>query len=435
MGESLLDGCSDNCGWAAAVVCVLAFGSFGVPIKKAANVDVDPFILQSYKTIVCFFSSFGVILLGEELRWSNWGLASGIFWVPGACCGIYGIRNAGMAVAVGTWSSIIVLTSFIFGIVVFQERVKNIYYTCDAFLVLIIGLIGMAKYAVAPADEADLANNKKTPMSRTLSQHSKGDEGFQISSNHNSNGAIKTKKAKGKFTKAVAQELSSSTNLQPMEIEPLLDDNSEMDNTNMSMSEIDLEEEDVSKQAASKDRIIFFNGRMALTRHQTGVIGAIINGAWGGLNLIPVHYARRDDGMTGAAFLVSFATGSLIVNTVLWLMLIGYHMHHKKGNWEEVKAVLPKWHFEQLWRVGLTAGLLYSVGNFSALLAVTYLGQGVGFSFCQLQLLVSGLWGVFYFKEIKGKDRIMKWFMSAGVAVVGIICLSFQHEGESAHRR
>lgn len=325
---------------------------------------------------------------------------------------------------VGTWSSIIVITSFIFGIVVFQERVKNIYYTCDSFLILIIGLVGMSKYAAAPADETESAPNKKksqSPLPRLSKQLSLGDE------------SIKTTSQKSKVTRDVGQELGSSTNLQPLEIEPLLEDGSEIGN--QSMTDMDTEERDTSKQAGSKDRIIFFGGRMALTRHQTGVIGAMINGAWGGLNLIPVHYARRDDGMTGAAFLISFATGSLVVNTVLWLILIGYHMHQKKGNWEEVKTALPKWHLEHLWKPGLAAGLLYSVGNFSALLAVTYLGQGVGFSFCQLQLLVSGLWGVFYFKEIRGKERIAKWFMSAGVAVLGIICLSYQHEGGSVHRR
>jgi hypothetical protein len=99
MVESMLSHCSDNCGWAAAVLCVLSFGSFGVPVKTSVKVEVDPFILQSYKTIVCFLTSFLVVLIGEEIRWSNWGIASGLFWVPGACCGIYGIRNAGMAIA------------------------------------------------------------------------------------------------------------------------------------------------------------------------------------------------------------------------------------------------------------------------------------------------------------------------------------------------
>jgi len=294
-----------------------------------------------------------------------------------------------MHTKVGTWSSIIVLTSFIFGIVVFQEKVKNFYYTCDSFVVLIIGLIGMAKYA-APPDEADAstaptkkAGSPRPPKNNTSMNDSKqlnGDDSFKMTS--------PLTNTKQKVTRDASQ--ADIANLQPMEIEPLLVDGSG------EFTDVDLEIDD--KQLASKDRIIFCGGRMALTRHQTGVIGAIINGAWGGLNLIPLHYARRDHGLSGAGFLVSFATGSLIVNTILWLALIGYHMYHKKGNWEEVKTVLPKWHIKHLWKMGLAAGLLYSLGNFSALLAVTYLGQGVGFSFCQLQLLVSGLWGICYFK-------------------------------------
>ncbi|CAB9520495.1 expressed unknown protein [Seminavis robusta] len=410
MAESMLTGCADNCGWAAAILCVLAFGSFGVPVKTSVKVEVDPFILQSYKTMVCFVTSFLVIFLGEEIRWSNWGLASGIFWVPGACAGIYGIRNAGMAIAVGTWSSIIVLTSFIFGIVVFQEKVKNFYYTCYSFLILIVGLVGMAKYAAAPDD----SEPKKLVQSPRPTAPTKSEE-------------YSSPKPKTPVEKGVS-------NLQPMEIEPLLEEGKNPDqSTNGDFAEMD--DDSSAKLTGSKDRIIFWGGRMALTRHQTGVIGAVINGAWGGLNLIPLHYARRDHGLSGAAFLVSFATGSLVVNTVLWILLIGYQWHQKKGNWEEVKQALPKFYFEHLWKAGLAAGLLYSLGNFSAMLAVEYLGQGVGFSFCQLQLLVSGLWGVFYFKEIRGQERIAKWFMSAAVAVLGIICLSYQHEGGSVHRR
>ena len=77
---------------------------------------------------------------------------------------------------------------------------------------------------------------------------------------------------------------------------------------------------------------------------------------------------------------------------------------------------------------GLLAGLFYSIGNFGSILAVSYLGQGIGFSFCQSQLLVSGLWGVFYFEEVQGKEAILKWFLSACVTIIGIILLSYQHE-------
>ena len=53
-----------------------------------------------------------------------------------------------------------------------------------------------------------------------------------------------------------------------------------------------------------------------------------------------------------------------------------------------------------------------------------------------MQLFVSGLWGVFYFHEIRGRETVLKWFASAAVAVVGIVWLSYEHEGESVgHRR
>jgi hypothetical protein len=43
-------------------------------------------------------------------------------------------------------------------------------------------------------------------------------------------------------------------------------------------------------------------------------------------------------------------------------------------------------------------------------------------------MLVSGLWGIFYFREITNQVAIMKWFLSAAVTVLGIIFLSYEHE-------
>jgi hypothetical protein len=40
---------------------------------------------------------------------------------------------------------------------------------------------------------------------------------------------------------------------------------------------------------------------------------------------------------------------------------------------------------------------------------------------------VSGLWGIFYFKEVKGAMTIAKWLLSATLTVMGILLLSYQH--------
>ena len=98
---SLLDSCGEGCGWTAAIIAILSWGSFGVPIRAlkksggGGSVEVNFFVMQTYKTFVCFITSWFVILLGEEVRFTAWGIVSGLFWVPGAACGIYGIRNAG----------------------------------------------------------------------------------------------------------------------------------------------------------------------------------------------------------------------------------------------------------------------------------------------------------------------------------------------------
>ena len=71
--------------------------------------------------------------------------------MPGATAGIYGIRNAGLAISVGTWSSLIVISSFFWGIFVFGEGVKSVHGACAAAFVLVIGLVGMSVYSAPVA--------------------------------------------------------------------------------------------------------------------------------------------------------------------------------------------------------------------------------------------------------------------------------------------
>jgi len=81
----LLDKCNEACGYAAAITAAICLGSFGVPVKSEVvkRLDVDPLVVQSYKTIMCFLTSWLILLSGEPLRFTKWGIVSGLFWVPG----------------------------------------------------------------------------------------------------------------------------------------------------------------------------------------------------------------------------------------------------------------------------------------------------------------------------------------------------------------
>uniref|UniRef100_A0A6U0ENB9 EF-hand domain-containing protein n=1 Tax=Helicotheca tamesis TaxID=374047 RepID=A0A6U0ENB9_9STRA len=152
---SAIDG-NDTCGWIAAIVAMVCFGTFGVPIKgDAANsVDIDPLVMQSYKTIMCFVTSWVVLPL-EGFTFTPWGIVSGLFWVPSGVMAIYAIRNAGLAVSQGTWSSIIVLVSFVWGVFIFNEHVKSKLNACFAILLMMMGLWGMSYYSAPTEDDDD----------------------------------------------------------------------------------------------------------------------------------------------------------------------------------------------------------------------------------------------------------------------------------------
>jgi len=440
MPTSIFEGCGYGCGWTAGLVATICFGTFGVPLKCSVANDAHPLVLQSYKTLVCFLTCWFVLLMGEEFTWTPWGIVSGMFWVPGAACGVYGIRHAGLAVAVGTWSSIVVISSFVWGIVIFEERVKNLAHTTLAFLLLMAGLVGMSIYSQPEPATLSLKGNLVNAESFVSDSDSEDEKLLHGKTKRKDTGSptstrnlfdlqstFKRKDAgspasmqplfdpESPFKRKDAGSINSMRNL--FEVESLCIDKPRLD----------------AKDGYEKDNVVFFGGRLSLTRRQLGILGAAINGAWGGLNLIPMHIASNQ-GFKGASYLISYATGSMIVNVVIWIIIFLNTLYQKRGSIDDAIESFPKFHIKTLWLPGLLSGCLYSVGNLSAILSVTHLGQGIGMSMCQGQLLVSGLWGIFYYGEIKGGNIIMKWFISALVAVAGILWLSQQHESPT-HRR
>jgi len=117
----------------------------------------------------------------------------------------------------------------------------------------------------------------------------------------------------------------------------------------------------------------------------------------------------------------------MIVTIFMWFLRFLFNLYRTEGDAKLAYDSLPSSHIRKMWLPGLLAGGLYSLGNFCSLITVSVLGQGVGYPFIQTSLLISGLWGIFYFSEIKGTTVIVKWMLSSLVTVIGIICLSNEH--------
>lgn len=165
-----------------------------------------------------------------------------------------------------------------------------------------------------------------------------------------------------------------------------------------------------------------------IEKRKLGMLSAAFCGIWGGSIMAPMKFCKANT--KGTHYLLSFAIGATIVNVAFWLIRYAYHVVRCRGSLVQALDRLPSFHLGVMWRAGGTSGLLWSIGNFFSLISVFYLGEGVGYPLVQTSILVSGLWGIFYFKEVKGTERIAKWLLSSLVTVFGILLLSYEHHAQ-----
>lgn len=453
----MLEQCNDFCGWTSGIVAALSFGSFGVPIKLISNVKVDPLVMQSYKSFVCFLTCWVVLLLGEPLKFSPWGILSGLFWVPGATAGIYGIRNAGLAISAGTWSSLIVISSFCWGIFIFGEKVKSIQGASGAAFTLILGLIGMSVYSSPPSKSSNAPIHKKKKeelfdpdlkkplllgQETSISVVTNGSmdasdsdddveiepvKAIELTESFHGHSNIHIPQAKpGHITRRKKVDEKKKKQKKVGVKSPSI---AKIDGIDITSTDLEKANEDKDK---SEEEVSLFDGKIRMTRRSLGIAGAVINGVWGGNNMIPLHYASKQ-GFHGAGYLISYSVGSMLVTVLMWIFRYLYNLYCWDYDYKQAYNALPSFHVREMWLAGFIAGGLYSFGNLCSILVVTSLGQGVGYSFVQTSMLVSGLWGIFFFGEVQGFDRILKWLASSVITIFGILWLSYEHQPAVAH--
>jgi len=159
---------------------------------------------------------------------------------------------------------------------------------------------------------------------------------------------------------------------------------------------------------------------LAMTAAQRlGLAAALFNGCWGGSNLVPMKFAH----LSGPKFIISFAVGAATVNIAMWILLATWYWLRDPS--QSVWARLPPLHIGVMKVQGTISGLLWSVGNFASMYAVKELGQAIGYSCVQSSIFVSGLWGILYYREIRGPS-IGLWLASAGLALAGVVLLAKQ---------
>jgi glucose uptake protein GlcU len=141
--------------------------------------------------------------------------------------------------------------------------------------------------------------------------------------------------------------------------------------------------------------------------------------------LLLVFHVNRYKGLS---YVISFAIGSSLVTVLFWAIRLAVQTK-REGSFTAACQKLPSFHWRKMLLPGIISGVLYSIGNVGSILSVTYLGEGIGMSMVQSCMIVSGVWGIFWFQEIQNMVSIVCWFVSAGITVWSILFLAHEETG------
>jgi Transmembrane family, TMEM144 of transporters len=316
-----------------------------------------------------------------------------------------------------TGSSFIVLVSFIWGIFVFGERIHSQFSACFAIFCMMLGLFGMSYYS-SPQTTATMMYDTNISEQGVGAAY----QGVGRSSDEDDD--------------EIEAELDADTNApdtgtkledQPIGMHsrrPYSDNHlaATEEEATLSIADAGLSLPSTACPPAVIVMVEVCGHKIA--KRKLGMMAAAFCGIWGGSIMAPMKYCQANT--KGTHYLLSFSIGASIVTVAFWFLRYSYHVVRCRSLVAAYEC-LPSFHLRVMWLAGGTSGLLWSIGNFFSLISVFYLGEGVGYPLVQTSILVSGLWGIFYFKEVKGTERISKWLLSSLVTIFGILLLSYEH--------
>jgi len=333
-------------------------------------------------------------------------------------------------------SSFNVLVGFTWGIFIFDEHVHSRLDSCLAVGCMMIGILGMAYYSVpsdCPLD--DIEGDRDGMLENGHEYHRLDCQDVDDPEHSSSDRPLDANHC----VEEDAAWMTGPTDPSPEALLPISRD--------------DDDEGDDLDQTMSSSHIMCLG--MVWSRRTLGILSAMFSGIYGGSLMVPMKWVPTN--AKGSHYVISFAVGASTVNLTLWIIRTLY-LSVRSGSLTEGYNALPPMYLKQMWKYGTACGLLWSIGNFCSILAVEFLGEGVGYSLVQSSLLgrsscdvvqpislsmlsnitmdtvcssssssVSGLWGIFFFGEVKGCATISKWFLSAAITLLGILILSYEH--------
>lgn len=344
-------------GAVAACGAIFTFGASSLPAKHPAAAAAGPLLFQLWVTVGnALLNLLLLILLRVELQWSGWGVLGAAALTATQLFAWPAIQSLGAAAGPGIWCGVGMLTSFLWGVAVFGERLRSPILGAAAVGMLVAGVAGVAasqsiaarKDAQDPAPAANEMQPAKAPAPNAAEAASAADAG---------------------------------------------------------------------------------GGQSWLA---SGVACALATGVCDGSLMAPFSAFRAGQAdAAGSAVALLYLGGFALALPAVALVPIGLALalRHARSKERHGGSVPPAPPFTAAALPGVCCGGLWAAGNVLSVHATMRLGQAVGFPLTQVCVLVSALWGILYFGELRDRRALTLFGASSMVVITGAAALKLAGGG------
>jgi hypothetical protein len=376
-------------GWVATVGAAFIFGTFGVLIKTKAvqEAAVHSLVFQLYYAAGVVVSCMIIWAISREpLCVSPWGCIFAMSWIGSQFFAYSAISSIGYAVGPAVWGGVTIVVSFTWG-VVFGDPVQSTIGSAFALFVLVFGIfLAASTQSSFPKMLAKWCANLAESWQKWRKREEKEqEESRERSSSMSSipNSMPNLKRRMLRRTGSYAYAGDDETDIAQM-VQTASGRRSVMRGIGMAV---------VSG---------LFNGSMNVALRcfpdKCPALG-LLNGSWGHCDALA---------SPPMAFLPSCAIGCGVMVPVFFIAFFGI-ANISDLNYRFADVSFP----------GFLTGCFWSMGNFSAFFSTQHLGMTVGYPLTQTSIIVSGLWGIFYYKEIRGTAAVRLFFVAVAVILAG----------------
>ena len=140
-----------------------------------------------------------------------------------------------------------------------------------------------------------------------------------------------------------------------------------------------------------------------------GLLYAMCTGLFGGSILVPLELSS----VSGLDSLPSFGHG-VFLSSFLITILFAFSSGSSQPLPKTARNIVP----------GIISGFIFNAGNAMSILAIPSIGFAVAQPIMQCALFVSGLLGIFLFREIQDTKRIFVFFLCGIILIGGAVVLA-----------